>query len=247
MPKPPIVLNRVDPTYKATQLHFSDLMARYGGPVVVLDLVKQSEKREREVIVGNEFRHAIEHLNSFIDDEHKVRYCALDYSHISKHRTLNVSKALDEVAVWAVNKTSFFCSKPKYRIDSTGKVKDFWDIGAAESDDEREPTATGNSVEEESKQSSPNSNGGSSEASAHDDRTSGGDATALATAPSSPPPPPNSSFSSPPPSPSKAHPATPAALAPAQRFAPHSVRYHLGVPILPMEQRGVLRTNCIDW
>jgi len=62
-PKPPILLNRVDPVYKATRMHFQDLMERYGGPIVVLDLVKQSEKREREVIVGNEYRHAIEYLN----------------------------------------------------------------------------------------------------------------------------------------------------------------------------------------
>ena len=60
MPKPPIVLNRVDPTYKATQLHFSDLLQRYGSPIVVLDLVKQSEKRQREVIVGNEVSQAID-------------------------------------------------------------------------------------------------------------------------------------------------------------------------------------------
>lgn len=45
MPKPPIELNRVDPTYTATQLHFSDLLKRYGSPICVLDLVKQSEKR----------------------------------------------------------------------------------------------------------------------------------------------------------------------------------------------------------
>ncbi|EJK47151.1 hypothetical protein THAOC_34153, partial [Thalassiosira oceanica] len=56
MPKPPIVLNRVDPTYQATQAHFDDLLRRYGSPIIVVDLVKQSEKREREVIVGNEFR-----------------------------------------------------------------------------------------------------------------------------------------------------------------------------------------------
>jgi len=91
MPKPPIVLNRVDPNYHSTQSHFEDLFKRYGSPVVVVDLVKQSERREREVIVGNEFRHAIEYLNSFIDDEHKIRYCALDYSHVSKHRNLDVS------------------------------------------------------------------------------------------------------------------------------------------------------------
>ena len=52
MPKPPILINRVDPTYQATQLHFEDLLKRYGSPIIVVDLVKQSEKREREVIVG---------------------------------------------------------------------------------------------------------------------------------------------------------------------------------------------------
>lgn len=56
MPKPPIELNRVDPTYAATQLHFEDLFKRYSSPILALDLVKQSEKREREVRVGNEYR-----------------------------------------------------------------------------------------------------------------------------------------------------------------------------------------------
>ena len=31
MPKPPIVLNRIDPTYAASQLHFVDLLERYSG------------------------------------------------------------------------------------------------------------------------------------------------------------------------------------------------------------------------
>lgn len=116
MPKPPIVLNRVDPTYQATQLHFEDLFKRYSSPIVVVDLVKQSEKREREVIVGNEFRHAIDYLNHHIDDMHKIRYCALDYSHISKHRNLNVSSSLHDVSTWAVNQTGFFCSSPRWKI-----------------------------------------------------------------------------------------------------------------------------------
>ena len=159
-PKPPILLNRVDPTYKATRMHFQDLMTRYGGPIVVLDLVKQSEKREREVIVGNEYRHAIEYLNSTIEvDEHKIRYCALDYSHVSKHRSFNVSKALDEAATWAVNMSGFFVSNPKKRITESGDIVDF-------------------GVKNKS--------------------------------------------------------------------GPPSLTYHLGVPIAPMEQRGVLRTNCID-
>ena len=78
MPKPPIVLNRVDPTYHATQLHFEDLFRKYNSPIIALDLIKQSEKREREVIVGNEYRHVIHYINHHIDDKHKIRYCALD-------------------------------------------------------------------------------------------------------------------------------------------------------------------------
>ena len=125
MPKPPIVLNRVDPTYQATQAHFEDLLKRYCSPIVVLDLVKQSEKREREVILGNEYRHAIEFLNSSMDDPHKIRYCALDYSHISKHRSLNVSTSIEEVATWAVNQTGFFSSNPRWKIGDGGVVEVF--------------------------------------------------------------------------------------------------------------------------
>ena len=160
MPKPPIVLNQVDPTYQATQAHFEDLLKRYGSPIVVADLVKQSEKREREVIVGNEYRHAIDYLNSHIDKEHKIRYCALDYSHISKHRNLNVSSSLQEVATWAVNQTGFFCSAPRWKIVAGGRVEPF-----------------------------------------EEDSNSCGAA-----------------------------------------FLTH----HLGVPVFPMEQKGVLRTNCIE-
>ena len=125
MPKPPIILNRIDPSYNATQLHFDDLLRRYGSPTVVVDLVKQSEKREREVIVGNEYRHAIEYLNSYIDEAHKIRYCALDYSHVSKHHGLNVSSSLNEVAVWAVNQTGFFCSSPRWKITEGEEITSF--------------------------------------------------------------------------------------------------------------------------
>lgn len=125
MPKPPIELNRVDPTYRATQAHFEDLLKRYGSPILVLDLVKQSEKREREVRVGNEFRHGIDMINTSIDDAHKIRYCALDYSHISKHRNLDVSTSLNEVSTWAVNQTGFFCSEPRWKIIEGGSMEPF--------------------------------------------------------------------------------------------------------------------------
>ena len=129
MPKPPIVLNRVDPTYQASQAHFEHLFQRYGSPLIVLDLVRQSEKREREVIVGNEYRHAVDYINTncmtHVNPVHQIRYCALDYSHISKHRNLNISTSLNEVATWAVNQTGFFCSAPKWKIDKNGDIVPF--------------------------------------------------------------------------------------------------------------------------
>lgn len=126
MPKPPIELNRVDPSYTASRLHFEDLMIRYSSPILVLDLVKQSEKREREVRVGNEYRHAVDFINNTIEDErHKIRYCALDYSHTSKHRNLDVSTSLNEVSTWAVNQTGFFCSSPKWKIVDGGFIEPF--------------------------------------------------------------------------------------------------------------------------
>ena len=126
MPKPPIELNRVDPTYKATQLHFEDLFQRYATPVLVLDLVKQSEKRAREVLVGNEYRHAVDYINDTIDNKkHQILYCSFDYSHTSKHRQLDVSSSLSEVSTWAVNRTGFFCSNPKWKMKPGGTVEPF--------------------------------------------------------------------------------------------------------------------------
>jgi phosphatidylinositol 3,5-bisphosphate 5-phosphatase len=91
----------------------------------VADLVKQSEKREREVRVGNEYRAAIDFVNSSIDDRNKIRYCALDYSHISKDPDFNT--ILGEVSSWAVNQTGFFCSDPKWKIDKEGVTRPFTD------------------------------------------------------------------------------------------------------------------------
>ena len=126
MPKPPIELNRVDPTYKATQLHFEDLFQRYATPVLVLDLVKQSEKRAREVLVGNEYRHAVDYINDTIDNKkHNILYCSFDYSHTSKHRQLDVSSSLSEVSTWAVNCTGFFCSNPKWKMKPGGILEPF--------------------------------------------------------------------------------------------------------------------------
>ena len=49
--------------YKATRLHFQDLLTRYGGPLVVLNLVKSAEKHARETLLRKEYERAIQYLN----------------------------------------------------------------------------------------------------------------------------------------------------------------------------------------
>jgi hypothetical protein len=86
MPKPPILVDRVDSNFLATQSHFSDLIKRYSVPIIVLDLVKHHERRKRESIVGKDFRHATEIINISMPPEHQIRYIALDFSRISKSK-----------------------------------------------------------------------------------------------------------------------------------------------------------------
>lgn len=54
-----------------------------------------------------------------------LHFAGLDYSHISKHRNLDVSTSLNEVATWAVNQTGFFCSSPKWKILEGGCIEPF--------------------------------------------------------------------------------------------------------------------------
>mmetsp|Transcript_10099 Transcript_10099/g.32466 ORF Transcript_10099/g.32466 Transcript_10099/m.32466 type:complete len:1299 (+) Transcript_10099:113-4009(+) len=149
MPKPPIVLNRIDPMYDATRAHFADLLRRYSAPISVLDLTKQTERREREMIVSHEYRRALGHINQDFETEEtgmfdvaqlatkrqrqlyqdsvRVRYCALDFSQVSKHRQLNVLDSLEEVARWSIHQTRFFCGttagEDRARVEQNGVLR----------------------------------------------------------------------------------------------------------------------------
>jgi hypothetical protein len=113
IPKPPIEMHRVDPSYTASRHHFADLFSRYSAPVLVLNLVKQAEKRDREIKVGKEFENSVDYINNFLPASLQIQYVALDFSRISKQKNLDVLAALDEIADWAVQNTGFFVSHPK--------------------------------------------------------------------------------------------------------------------------------------
>ncbi|TQD91947.1 hypothetical protein C1H46_022463 [Malus baccata] len=119
-PKPDIILQRYDPTYQATKLHFEDLAMRYGNPVIVLNLIKTVEKRPREMMLRREFASAV-------------------------GKSANVLAVLGAVASEALDLTGFYFSgKPsvvKRRLNqlsrtSTGRIPNAGDVPRFESSNE---------------------------------------------------------------------------------------------------------------
>ncbi|ORC88754.1 putative synaptojanin (N-terminal domain), putative,inositol/phosphatidylinositol phosphatase [Trypanosoma theileri] len=68
LPKPPIKLGVSDLYYTDTQKHFQELIEDYGVPIIIVNLLRQREKRPRESILGNEYRKAVATLMGYTRD-----------------------------------------------------------------------------------------------------------------------------------------------------------------------------------
>ncbi|XP_008647710.1 phosphatidylinositol-3-phosphatase SAC1-like isoform X2 [Zea mays] len=113
-PKPDIFVQRYDPTYEATKLHFDDLARRYGHPIIILNLIKTVEKRPREMMLRREYCRAVEYLNQNVPEEKKLRFIHWDFHKFAKSKSANVLGVLGKVAGEALDLTGFYYSgKPK--------------------------------------------------------------------------------------------------------------------------------------
>ncbi|PON85051.1 SAC domain containing protein [Trema orientale] len=113
-PKPDIILQRYDPTYQATKLHFEDLVERYGNPIIVLNLIKTVEKRPREMMLRREYANAVGYLNQSLSQENHVRFIHWDFHKFAKSKSANVLAVLGNVARQALDLTGFYYSgKPR--------------------------------------------------------------------------------------------------------------------------------------
>lgn len=109
-PKPDIILQRYDPTYEATRLHFEDLVERYGNPIIVLNLIKTVEKRPREMMLRREFASAVTYLNEIFSEEKYLTFIHWDFHKFAKTKTANVLGVLASVASQALDRTGFYFS-----------------------------------------------------------------------------------------------------------------------------------------
>ncbi|KAL1224472.1 Phosphatidylinositol-3-phosphatase SAC1 [Cardamine amara subsp. amara] len=113
-PKPDIFLQRYDPTYESTKMHFEDLVKRYGNPIIVLNLIKTVEKRPREMVLRREFAHAVGYLNSIFTEENHLKFIHWDFHKFAKSKSANVLAVLGAVASEALDLTGlYFSGKPK--------------------------------------------------------------------------------------------------------------------------------------
>ncbi|KAK4256235.1 hypothetical protein QN277_009128 [Acacia crassicarpa] len=120
-PKPDIILQRYDPTYEATKLHFEDLAQRYGNPIIVLNLIKTVEKRPREMMLRREFANAVGYLNQILPEENHLRFIHWDFHKFAKSKSANVLAVLGGVASEALDLTGFYFSGKPNIVKRTNK------------------------------------------------------------------------------------------------------------------------------
>ncbi|XP_071686079.1 phosphoinositide phosphatase SAC2-like isoform X2 [Rutidosis leptorrhynchoides] len=105
--KPDIILSKQDNNYEATRLHFQNLYERYGNPIIILNLVKTTEKKPRESILRVEFANAIESINKGLPRESQLKFLHWDLNKHSR-KSSDVLVLLGKVATYALNLTGFF-------------------------------------------------------------------------------------------------------------------------------------------
>lgn len=115
-PKPDIILQRYDPTYEATKMHFEDLANRYGNPIIVLNLIKTVEKRPREMMLRREFANAVGYLNQILSEERQLKFIHWDFHKFAKSKSANVLAVLGGVASEALDLTGFYCSGKPFLV-----------------------------------------------------------------------------------------------------------------------------------
>ncbi|KAG5575905.1 hypothetical protein H5410_056039 [Solanum commersonii] len=103
-------VQRYDPTYEATRLHFEDLARRYGNPIIILNLIKTVEKRPREMMLRREFANAVGYLNQILSEENHLKFIHWDFHKFAKSKSANVLAVLGGVASEALDLTGFYYS-----------------------------------------------------------------------------------------------------------------------------------------
>lgn len=127
VPRPDISIQTADPTYDATLRHFEGLWQEYGGPVLVFDLVRQVERRPRELLLGQALSAAVAELNRRLEREGHahaghLRHIPYDFKKESKRKGSDAFDAIERLAEHFLARTGFFCSAPTHPRAQSGTL-----------------------------------------------------------------------------------------------------------------------------
>ncbi|GAA6032708.1 hypothetical protein JCM8097_000752 [Rhodosporidiobolus ruineniae] len=100
-----------DPFYAPAAKHFDQLFEAYGGRLIAMNLIKQTDNRESVLIPH--FRECVAYLNQFLPDEHKIEYIEFDQKQAYKRSRTKAQEALAKHAEASLLKTGFFHSGPE--------------------------------------------------------------------------------------------------------------------------------------
>ncbi|GAA5980202.1 hypothetical protein JCM11641_005504 [Rhodosporidiobolus odoratus] len=109
--KPVILMSKMDPYYDAAAQHFDQLFKAYGGPVVAMNLIKQSDNRESTL--NPHFRECIRFLNQSLPNERQIEYIEFDMNTAKKYSKSFVNETLRRCAEETLERTQFFHSGPE--------------------------------------------------------------------------------------------------------------------------------------
>lgn len=89
------------------------LTARYGAPVVVLNLVKTQERYQREMVLGAEYENAVNVLNAQPPGGKPIRYISWDFKKNTRSRGSDVLAKIKPSVEAALRSTDMFVFLPK--------------------------------------------------------------------------------------------------------------------------------------
>ncbi|GMH17562.1 hypothetical protein Nepgr_019403 [Nepenthes gracilis] len=118
--KPAIILSNKDGNYEATQIHFQNLVARYGSPIIILNLTKKQEKKPRESILHGEFVKAVAFINKGLSKENRLKFQTMDLQKLFLLKGTRVFMLLNKVAANALDQTGFFYHQVLPNVKSDG-------------------------------------------------------------------------------------------------------------------------------
>ncbi|KAL5107492.1 Polyphosphoinositide phosphatase [Taenia crassiceps] len=118
--KPPLAITWEDPSYEAFGKHFADLIGRHGAPVIVLNLMKQREKRRFEQQLTDGLLEGIKYLNQFAPKLRSpedwgetippITYVSFDMARIKRSPKILALDRLKVIAEECVRRTGLFFS-----------------------------------------------------------------------------------------------------------------------------------------